>query len=389
MPKSFEVQVEPSVLEWARVSAGWTIEEIGEKLNKSGRVIESWEAGDENPTLSQLSNLADYYKRPLAALLLPEPPKEPPLPHDFRSLQGENTVRLSPKTRFAMRRARRLQLIAKDLMGEPLVEISKRIGSAGISDNPELLAQKSRDLLGIEIKTQFDWKDNREALRQWIYSIERLGILVFQMSMPIEEARAFSLLDKEIPVIVINTQDSVNARIFSLFHELGHILLNKDGVCNPSRYPESSAEIKSIEVFCNRFAGAVLIPMDQLLNHTRVKRAKHGHEWQDKSLRSISKDFKVSPEVVLRRLLIANLTSVELYKKRRDEWNAKDVAGQQKKRKGGVRNIPTECVQRNGLPLTSLVIDSYKNKKITKSDVADYLDIRLKHLPGVERVLGV
>jgi len=215
MPKSFEVQVEPSVLKWARTSAGWTVEEIGAKLHKNGLLVENWESGNKRPTLNQLRFLANYYKRPLAALLLPEPPEELPIPHDFRNIKGESASRLSPKTRLVMRRARRLQVIAKELREEPLGDISKRVGDAKISDDPELLAQKIRSLLGIEVQTQSDWEDNKEALSQWTYSIERLGILVFQMSMPIEDARAFSLLDSELPVIVINTKDSLNASVAS------------------------------------------------------------------------------------------------------------------------------------------------------------------------------
>ena len=383
--KSFEVRVEPAVLKWARTSAGWTVEEIGTKLRKNGQLVESWESGNKNPTLYQLKALANYYKRPLAALLLPTPPKEQNLPTDFRSMQGGH---ISPKTRFAIRRARRLQSIAKELNEEPLVNISLRIGTTETDDNPELLAQRVRDLLGIEIENQFNWKDDKEALNQWIYSIERLGILVFQMSMPIEDARAFSLFDNEIPVIVVNIREpSLNARIFSLFHELGHILLKKEGRCNPNGYPESFSLPTSIEPFCNRFSGAVLVPKEHLLGHAQVGNVTESREWQDRILRILSKDFKVSQEVILRRLLLAKLTSEEFYMCKRMEWKKRENKELSKKRSGGKRDIPRECIQQNGVPLTSMILNSYQNKKITKSDVADYLGIHLKYLPDIERGL--
>lgn len=387
--KSFEVRVEPAVLKWARDSAGWTAEEVGEKLDKNHRLIESWESGDKSPTINQLRFLANCYKRPLAALLLPRPPEELPLPHDFRNLQGRTASRLSPKIMLVMRRARRLQSIAKELKEEPLIEAAQRIGHATVNDDPELVAQKIRGLLGIDIQTQLEWEDNKEALDQWIYSIEALGILVFQMSMPIEDARAFSLLDNELPVIVINTRDfSLNAKIFSLFHELGHILLNKDGICDPGGYPESSANAKSTEVFCNQFAGAVLIPMNRLLNDNRVRDIKGIHDWQDRTLGSLSKDFKVSKEVVLRRLLLARLTSNEFYDSKRKVWMTSDEKRQNKGHGGkGGRDYPKECIHQVGVPLVSLILNSYRDKKITKSDVADYLEISLKYLPDIERNL--
>lgn len=55
--------------------------------------------------------------------------------------------------------------------------------------------------------------------------LEEQGIFVFQFPMPVEENRGFSLVRKEHPlVIVINSQDSPNGRIFTLFHEYCHTL---------------------------------------------------------------------------------------------------------------------------------------------------------------------
>ena len=48
---------------------------------------------------------------------------------------------------------------------------------------------------------------------------------------------------------------------------------------------------------------------------------------------------------------------------------------------------PRKCIQENGVPFVSLVLESYKKDKITYSDVADYLGIRLKHLPKVEQLV--
>jgi hypothetical protein len=93
----------------------------------------------------------------------------------------------------------------------------------------------------------------------------------------------------------------------------------------------------------------------------------------------------VSKEVILRRLLIAGLTSKEFYSTKRSEWMKKEK--KPKSAKGIKRDIPKECLQRNGEPLTSLVLDSYRNDRITTSDVADYLGIRVQHIPRIERLL--
>ena len=141
-----------------------------------------------------------------------------------------------------------------------------------------------------------------------------------------------------------------------------------------------------MEMFCNRFAGAVLVPRDELLGHDNVRRAGRPNEWSNGTLGRLANEFKVSREVVLRRLLIFERATRRFYQGRHEEWEA-EAREMQERRRGGRRDPPRECIQRNGTPFTSLVLESYRSDRITCSDVADYLNIRLKHLPKVERLL--
>jgi len=387
--RSISIPVKPAVLIWARESMGRTVKEAAAILGESEELVLQWEAGQQQPTLHQVKALARFYKRPLAAFFLPGPPQELSLPHDFRTLPDENEIPLSPKTRLAMRQARRLQSIASELKEDDEGDFHARIGRALLSDDPEALACNVRESLGISLDEQLSWEKDTSAMDRWKKSVESQGILVFQMSMPLEETRAFSFTDGGLPVIVINTRDALRARIFSLFHELGHILLNEGGICDPSKLggEESSKKDKSIEAFCNFFAGAILIPRESLLSHRLVVGKTPSYKWPERTLGTISNDFKVSKEVILRRLLIAGLTSREFYSLKHNEWMKKERKPDSAKGKGIKRDIPKECLQRNGTPLTSLVLDSYRNDRITTSDVADYLGIRVKHIPRIERLL--
>jgi Zn-dependent peptidase ImmA (M78 family)/DNA-binding XRE family transcriptional regulator len=395
--KSFEVIIEPKILVWARESIGRNIEEVANRLHVSENLVKRWESGEKNPTLTQVKTLAIYYKRPLAAFFLPEPPEELSLPKDFRTLSGENPLPLSPKTRLAMRRARRLQSLAMELEGELHKDIVIHIGHVSLSDDPEVLATKVRKHLGVSIESQFGWRKDNDAFNQWKKSIENLGVFVFQIPMPLEEVRAFSMTDGEIPVIILNTKDSIRARIFSLLHEFGHLLLNKGGICDPNRgriweinsQNIPSEEIKYVEIFCNHFAGAILVPKDGLLTHKSVIDVRSPHEWPDRVLGRLAKEFNVSHEVILRRLLIFGRTSRSFYQRKHEEWEVKAIERKQRKerKKGGRRDRPKECIQQNGAPFISLVLESYRNDRITCTDVADYLDIRLKYLPKVEKIL--
>ena len=96
----------------------------------------------------------------------------------------------------------------------------------------------------------------------------------------------------------------------------------------------------------------------------------------------MARDFKVSREVVLRRLLILGRTTERFYQQKRREWERP-----LRRPKGGRRVPPKQCVRQNGIPFTSLVLESARQEKITYRDVSDYLSIGLKHLPAVESLL--
>ena len=71
--------------------------------------------------------------------------------------------------------------------------------------------------------------------------IEDKNILVFQISMPVEDARGFAIADETPAIIVVNSKDHIEARVFSLMHEFGHILLKESGIS----LPENTLIIKS------------------------------------------------------------------------------------------------------------------------------------------------
>ena len=50
MSRSFEVDVNPNIIKWARESAGWSIEEIAGKLKTSAENYKRIESGLKRPT---------------------------------------------------------------------------------------------------------------------------------------------------------------------------------------------------------------------------------------------------------------------------------------------------------------------------------------------------
>ncbi|MDD5483670.1 MAG: XRE family transcriptional regulator [Kiritimatiellae bacterium] len=377
---SQEVAVAWSVLKWARETIGKNIDDVAKRLDLGESVVEKWENGEKQPTLKQLRELSTFYKRPLAVFFLAMPPLEAPIPTDFRTLPKTVKKPFSEKTLLAMRRARRLQALAGDLNKSLEREYRVEIGQATLTDDPQPLAARARERLSVTEETQFKWEDETTALNEWKRRVEECGALVFELPFPIAEGRAFSFAEADLPAIVLNSNDAINARTFSLFHEYGHLLIGQSGIC------DLSEEGKAVEQFCNRFAGEVIVPRQTLLNHPLVGIHGIAHGWEEEELQQVAKQFKVSREVILRRLLILGRTTERFYHQKREEWELK-LMEQQKKRRGGRRVPSRQCVRQNGVPFTSLVLESAGREKITYRDVSDYLAIGLKHLPAVESLV--
>ncbi len=377
---SQEISVEASVLKWARETIGKSIKDVSRRLDLSENVVEKWEGGEKRPTLKQLRELSTFYKRPLAVFFLAAPPEEAPIPTDFRTLPKTAKKPFSEKTLLAMRRARRLQTLAEDLSKTLDREYRVDIGQATLSDDPQMLASQVRERLGVATEEQFKWKNEATALTEWRRRVEELGVLIFELPFPFEEGRAFSFADAEQPAIVLNSSDrATNGRIFSLFHEYGHLLLRQSGIC------DWSEQGKIVEQFCNRFSGEFLVPRQALLAHPLIQAHGKPTAWDEEDLQQIGRQFKVSREVILRRLLILGRTTERFYRHMHEEWEHK--LKERKKPKGGRRIPSRQCVKQNGIPFTSLVLESARQEKITYRDVSDYLSIGLKHLATVESLL--
>jgi Zn-dependent peptidase ImmA (M78 family) len=379
--KSFNVSIEPDVLIWARKSIGMSIDAVAKKIKGIAiNTLKEWEKKDSGvkPTFAQVEKLSKVYRRPLSAFLLPAPPKEPPFPQDFRTFPTEEKQLLKPKTYLAIRKAKRFQYSAVELIRELGEESKKLTIKANLSDNPETLAEKVRVQFGIKGVTPLTSLTKETALDEWIKLLENNGILVFQISITMnKEIRGFSLIDEDVPAIVLRRSDETSAKIFTLFHELAHLLLREGGICD---LEESDI---SHEKFCNHFAGAFLVPEDELLNHSIVKTNMTLREWPENLLRDIARDFNVSKEVILRRLLILGLTTKNYYLKKHREWKSKykEPFGRGKKDEIKI------CIKERGRKYISMALDAYERRRIDEMQAADYLGITSDRIPKIKKAI--
>jgi len=384
--------VKPELLLWAREDAGITPEVAAKRIPVKLEALLAWEddTSEKRPTVKQLRKLANIYKRPLAVFYLSEPPKTFQAMHDFRRLPGDWTQQESPELRQEIRRAhyrREVALALYAALGDkpPRFELTTSLGP-----DAEEPAAKIRRSLGIDWDRQSTWRQPYPALHAWRDAAESAGILVFQMSgVAVEEARGFSVGEHPLPVIAVNSKDAPRARIFSMLHEMTHLALRTTGLCNLHENP-SDAKDRAIEIYCNRVAGAALVPAKHLQATEVVRSHGDSPNWTETEIRSLSSLFSCSREVLVRRLLILGLTTESFYLAKRKQYAAEfDSLAQPDGGKSAPIPVPVRTVSQVGKLFTRLVLDGYHQEKITSSDVSEYLGVRLKHMPRIElAVLG-
>ena len=170
-----------------------------------------------------------------------------------------------------IRSARDRRDIALELYERLEAELPLFSAEASLSDDPESLATEIRNLLGITLEDQFRSRNRYDAFNSWRSALENAGILVFQATgVDLSEMRAFSISEPPFPVIVVNIKDSPLARIFSMLHELVHIMLRDGGICGLGEEANRPPEKQLVEIFSNRVAGAILVPKGVLLQENLV-----------------------------------------------------------------------------------------------------------------------
>jgi Zn-dependent peptidase ImmA (M78 family)/transcriptional regulator with XRE-family HTH domain len=382
MAERIEALVKPELLIWARETAGLGVDDAARKAGVKAPKLTQWEGGEGRPTVAQLRKLADLYKRPLGVFFLDQSPAEISFPPDFRRADPVRRDTLSQELRLAIRKARLKRQAALEFfqeVGESPVALAE---TADLSDDPEGLGLRIRNLLDVGDKPLPG--DAREQFNFWRGSLERIGILVFQAEkIDVEEMRGLSLAERPLPVVVLNIKDAFQARNFSLFHETAHVLLGSGGLCDFDD-EESTPEKRRIEVFCNHVAGATLAPAAMLSRRPETPKNPVG-QVSEAALVSLAKTFGASPETIYRRLVMLGKVPLPAYLNWRDDYRRRSA--RRPKKPEGFAPPPTMALASNGRLFTQLVLDAYADERIGASDVLEYLGVRPKHLDKIREAL--
>lgn len=363
--------ITPAVVTWARERAGYSTEDACRVFKK----IADWEAGKALPTYTQVEQMAERFKTPVAVFFFPNPPELPPVEQSFRTLTTEDFAAIPRTVRLFLRRGQAMQinlaelndgknpaprLITRDLQFTPNTFLNK-------------IAVEVRAYLGVSIQEQAGWRSVEDALEAWreVFAT-RAGVFVFKEAFRAPNYFGFCLYDYEFPIIYVNNSSAKSRQIFTLFHELGHLLFHTSGIDildDPFLEHLGNTEQK-IETICNNLAASVLVPddvFDQMLVGIKIGR---------ETATQLASYFSISREVIYRKLLDRGLIADEEYSAAAKEW-----AAQMKPKESESGNYYNSHRAYLGQRYIDLAFTKYYQQRFDRGQLAEYLNLKPKSLP--------
>jgi len=373
--------VTPSVLRWARVTINLTIDEVAKRMHQKPETVVEWESGQDSPTYIKLEKLAyEVYKRPLAVFFYPEPPDEVGVQKSFRTLPEFEIKRFPSLLISIIRQGQAMQFKLAELCdGSNPAEkqIVKALSAAAIDSNSEDLAVGVRKYIEVPLTQQTSWLDAGKAFNEWRQALEKSGVFIFKEAFRHDEISGFCLYDSEFPIIYVNNTMARTRQIFTLFHELAHLLSQTGGIDKLSDdYVESLDDNeRKVEILCNRFAAAFLVPEYDFLKQPEL------HKPDEEKITYLATRYSVSREVILRKLSDRGLIDKTLYDEMSQKWIEEAVRARVRGSGGDYYATKISYLGNNYL---ELVFSQYYRNRIDVYQLAEYLNAKVETALGIE-----
>lgn len=284
---------------WCCADYGITTADLALEVGIAASSIERVMSGEDGITFNQLRKVADFFGRGVL-FFLEEGPVDATQVHtpQFRTLANQKPE-MSPTLKKLIERVEQQRAVYLSLLED--VDESEQL-----TFSPPKIPKNDLNGAASIVRT---WLGLGETNNFYTYrsAVEAKGILVFRSNgytgkwqIPKQNPTlGFALYDATCPVIVIKKLYSDNPQSFTLMHELGHVLLHKVSSIDEDQDFHSH---EGQEQDANAFAGLVLVPPHFLTTISDRNRPAEVHRY-DEWLERQRKDWGVSTEVILRRLL--------------------------------------------------------------------------------------
>jgi len=381
-----EALIKKEMLGWAIRRSLGNLDDAAKYLKIDKYKLEKWEKGEAYPTFNQAQEIARKLKIPFGYLYLSGPPDESlPLP-DLRVKPGTQSIRPSPDFLEILYSAMRKQEWYRDYMTNEDVDPVPFVSRYTMSSPIETVANDVRKALNLDEDFRQKTRDKMDFYTKLVEQTEASGVLVMRSSivgnntrrkLDPNEFQGFAMSDKYAPLVFVNQNDYLSAQIFTLMHELAHIWLGVSGVSIQDYLIEPIVQDEVIQRRANEIAAEILVPADELF-----------FRWQsyhdiDQGLEDLTRYYRVSIFVVLRRIYTLGIIPFSLYQAKYSELKQ----GIYHKKKGGGGGLQP-IFSRNSTTITTALLNAVSEGTVLPSHASKLLNVKPTTLYNMQAFLA-
>ncbi len=344
------IDIHPDRLRWAIRRASFSEENAVEYFP----MLNAWLKGEKKPTINQLKNFAAKFHLPFAYLFLENPPSESiPFPM-FRGEAGSHNQFDVNVYDTVMGIVSRQEWLEEYIL-ENDIETCGFIGSVSLSTPISQTVMKIRNILQLDGRWAFSLTSPDAAIGILSQRLEDAGVFMSfngivgnntHRKLRVSECRGFAMANERAPYIFVNSGDSKRAQLFTIIHEMTHLMLGISA-------GHAGSEVLShntTESYCDMVAAEFLVPAEELKSI-----------WNNDP-RSASRRFKASELTVARRAHDLGLMSDEAY---REFWLMYSNRPIESNKSQGGGNFYLTSVKRLGYKFAVLVRNAVNNRQLS------------------------
>lgn len=300
-------------IEYFRKKFKYSKKKVAEMLNVDPSLITFYEQGKRIPTVGKLNKIAEIFEIPVEWLMM----------EDITNIQ------FAARTKGKETPEETKEILVFQNMVMNFVELLSKTGFPNYQykgpQYPNKIPDESivtdlKRILGIDDIVYYD------SLKDMVQS--KFNIYVFEIPFKNENVSGMTFYLDQVFCIFINKGHTIQRRLFSLAHELGHILFH---IHNESYIISRLSSKDPVEKEANEFAEIFLISrakLDKLLNKEKL------HVFKKEYIQNLADFFQVSAESIFYTLAKKGLVQYDWkdyraktdYPKNYDKkWDIKDL----------------------------------------------------------------
>lgn len=215
-------------------------QQLADQIGVTKQSIYKFEKGEANPRSDTVLKLAEFFRRPYSYFY------ETELSLNFQNVKFRDGHKLFDQA--GLEQEIREQIISSL---EKLFQLENLLQVKHVFENPlkemEIVCEKDIEKAAKIIRKK--WKLGSVPILDVVDTLEHQGVVVIEVERLENFEGLSSMVNEEIPVVVLNERINIERKRFTALHELGHLVLD---------FADHLTD-EEVENMCHFFAGAVLV----------------------------------------------------------------------------------------------------------------------------------